>query len=120
VDPFDPQQNVDGGVRHLRDLLRVFAGDVRLALAAYNAGAGSVRAYRGVPAYRETQQYVRLVTARYRLLPATPPDEPILALPAPAETPQVIYTQTLADGTVLYTNVPPDPDRVLERLSKPM
>jgi soluble lytic murein transglycosylase-like protein len=56
-DPFDPAQNIDGGVRQLRDLMSSF-GRLDLALAAYNAGAGAVRRYGGIPPYRETQQYV--------------------------------------------------------------
>ena len=57
--PFDPAANIDGGVRHLRQLLDRF--DVQLAVAAYNAGAGAVRRFGGVPPFRETQSYVRQV-----------------------------------------------------------
>lgn len=56
---YDPAENIDAGVRHLRSLLDQF--DVRLALAAYNAGQGTVRKYGGVPPYRETRNYVRKV-----------------------------------------------------------
>ena len=65
-DPFDPEQNVAGGTALLADLLRQFHGDVRLALAAYNAGSGAVAKYGGVPPYAETQAYVRSVTSLYR------------------------------------------------------
>jgi len=119
-DPFDPELNLDGGVRHLRDLLQRFGGDVRLALAAYHAGADAVRAYRGIPPYPDTRQYVQLVAARYRVLPAAPRDEPGPEPQSPPPTPQVIYTRTLADGTLLYTNVPPDSARSPEQPSKPM
>ena len=63
--PFDPQQNVDAGVRHLRRLLGSYGGDVRLSLAAYNAGSGAVARSAGVPHFRETQNYVRRITNLY-------------------------------------------------------
>ena len=61
---FDPQQNVEGGVRYLRDLLDLF-NDTKLALAAYNAGEGAVQRHNGIPNYTETQNYVRKVLALY-------------------------------------------------------
>lgn len=66
TDPFDIAQNIDGGARYLRDQLINFGGDVELALAAYNAGPGSVKKYQGIPPYEETQNYVRLVMDYYR------------------------------------------------------
>jgi Transglycosylase SLT domain len=63
--PFDPQQNVDAGVRHLRKLLDSYGGDVRLTLAAYNAGSGAVARSAGVPHFKETQNYVRRITNLY-------------------------------------------------------
>lgn len=63
--PFDPQQNVDAGVRHLKQLLRTNGGDVRLSLAAYNAGQGAVTRNRGVPPYAETRNYVKRITDLY-------------------------------------------------------
>jgi soluble lytic murein transglycosylase-like protein len=63
--PFDPAQNVDAGVRHLRKLLDSYGGDVRLSLAAYNAGSGAVARSAGVPHFRETQNYVRRITNLY-------------------------------------------------------
>jgi len=65
ANPFDPQQNVDAGVRHLRKLLDSYGGDVRLSLAAYNAGSGAVARSAGVPHFRETQNYVRRITNLY-------------------------------------------------------
>ena len=63
--PFDPQENVDAGVRHLKQLLQTYNGDVRLSLAAYNAGSGAVARSRGIPRYSETQNYVRRITGLY-------------------------------------------------------
>ena len=68
-DPFDPEQNVRGGARYLVELLRMFNDDLRLALAAYNAGENAVlRAGRAIPPYPETQQYVARVMERYQAL----------------------------------------------------
>src|SRR5256884_2894921 len=63
--PFDPQQNVDAGVRHLKQLLESYGGNVKLSLAAYNAGAGAVARSAGVPRFAETQNYVRRITNLY-------------------------------------------------------
>lgn len=63
--PFDPDQNVDAGVRHLKQLLENYNGDVNLTLAAYNAGAGAVARSAGVPHFAETQNYVRRITNLY-------------------------------------------------------
>jgi soluble lytic murein transglycosylase-like protein len=62
-DPFDPRQNIFGGVQYLRFLLDLFQGDVVLAAAAYNAGENAVLRYNGVPPYRETRGYVEKVQA---------------------------------------------------------
>ena len=61
-DPFDPRQNIMGGAKYLRRLLDLHRGRVRLALASYNAGAGNVSQYGGVPPFPETQKYVKEVT----------------------------------------------------------
>jgi soluble lytic murein transglycosylase-like protein len=63
--PFDAEQNIDGGTRYLRYLLRRYHGNVRLTLAAYNAGEGAVQRYGSVPPYPETIAYVRSITRRY-------------------------------------------------------
>src|SRR5216683_6180924 len=60
-DSFDPMENINGGVRHLRGLLDRFGNDLPLVLAAYNAGEGAVNTYRGIPPYPETQSYVQRV-----------------------------------------------------------
>ena len=65
TNPFDPEQNVDAGVRHLKHLLENFNGDVGLSLAAYNAGQGAVQRSGGVPPFAETRNYVRRITSLY-------------------------------------------------------
>ena len=66
---YDPRQNIDAGVKYMRWLLDTFNGDVVLALAGYNAGEGAVMKYgRNVPPYRETQEYVRRISARYNAI----------------------------------------------------
>ncbi|WP_159804615.1 lytic transglycosylase domain-containing protein [Litoreibacter roseus] len=60
VDPTDPEQNLEGGARYLKQMYREF-GSWRLALAAYNAGPGAVKRHGGIPPYRETKNYVRVI-----------------------------------------------------------
>lgn len=78
-DPYDPVQNLQGGMAYLRWLLAYFEGDVRLTLAGYNAGEGAVVRYGGVPPYAETQAYVEKIIRNYGqsahppVTPVTPP-----------------------------------------------
>lgn len=65
-DPFDPKQNLWGGVAYLSSLLKQFNGNVALALAAYNAGPGAVQKYGGIPPYQETQNYVRSILSKVK------------------------------------------------------
>ncbi len=64
-DPYNPVQNIEGGVKYLSNLLKKYNGNIVLALAAYNAGSGAVDKYSGVPPYRETQNYVKSILKNY-------------------------------------------------------
>jgi hypothetical protein len=115
---FDPEQNIIGGVGYLRKLLDLYRGDLRLALAAYNAGENAVARYQGIPPYRETREYVRKVLWLYRSrtfdLPSRYATTP---KPSPGSR-QVVYIDDRNDGTgavyrtrsreglILYTNTP--------------
>lgn len=94
-DTFNPRDNIDGGVRHLRGLIDRFGNNLPLALAAYNAGEGAVAGYGGIPPYAETREYV---TRILRLL-----DGDGAGLPPSSRT----YRLVGADGTIIYTNIPP-------------
>ena len=65
VDSFNPEHNINGGVRYLKQLLKQFDGDVELALAAYNAGSRNVRQYNGVPPFKATKFYITKVFKYY-------------------------------------------------------
>ena len=95
-DSFDPRQNIEGGVRHLRGLIDRFGNDLKLALAAYNAGEQAVLNHRGIPPYPETRDYVSKVLGLF-----TPPAAPADPLPP------TFYRSEAPDGTVTYTNIPP-------------
>ncbi|MBE6073327.1 MAG: lytic transglycosylase domain-containing protein [Selenomonas ruminantium] len=66
VNPYDKKSNIEGGAKYLRQMLDAFDGDVRQAVAAYNAGPQAVKDYGGVPPYQETQNYVNKVLDIYR------------------------------------------------------
>jgi soluble lytic murein transglycosylase-like protein len=101
---FDPRQNIEGGARYVRLLLDMFNGDVRLALAGYNAGEGAVLKYgRRVPPYSETQEYVRRISERYELMrdPSTARRAPRvsrtqLAKLKAAEPPPLVYERSVS------------------------
>ena len=95
-DSFDPRQNIDGGVRHLRGLIERFGSDLALALAAYNAGEQAVVNHRGIPPYAETRDYVAKVLNFYG---SSAVDG--------TRVPRPFYRTEAPDGTVTYTNIPP-------------
>jgi soluble lytic murein transglycosylase-like protein len=95
---WDPKQNIEGGARYMRFLLNLFKGDVRLALAGYNAGEGAVMKYGyQVPPYSETREYVRRIGNRYSLI--RDPQAVALATTSPAEqkdpTPLNVYERSV-------------------------
>ena len=65
-DPFDPIENIEGGIKYIKELLVTFEGNLTNTVAAYNAGPAAVRKYGGVPPYQETRLYVRRVMDLYR------------------------------------------------------
>jgi soluble lytic murein transglycosylase-like protein len=67
LNPFNPQENIDGGTRYFRRLMNTFGGNVKLSLAAYNAGPGQVLQAKGVPPIPETIRYVNKVLRQYRV-----------------------------------------------------
>jgi len=79
--PFDPEQNIRGGLSYLRWLLAYFKGDVALVAAAYNAGEGTVNRYAGVPPYPETQGYVKRIREMFKR--EEHPFDPAITAPSP-------------------------------------
>lgn len=97
--PFDPEENIRGGVQHMRNLLDTFNNDLTLSLAAYNAGENLVQRLNRIPDYRETHDYVRTVTKLY--------GKKEVEKPAP-DTPRPQLFQFIdRDGVLNLTNIPP-------------
>ncbi len=95
--PFDPEQNVRGGMREFARLVEVYRGNLKLALAAYNAGEGAVSRFRGVPPYRETRNYVSKILTIYTGRPYRVSDSsraaPVLLVTDPGTGRSVITNQ---------------------------
>ncbi len=97
--PFDPQQNVRGGVEYLKAMLRRFHGNRRLSLAAYNAGPGAVEAAGGhVPPYPETRAYVRTILDHLHH------SHPARHASAAAHPPAIPVHESLSHGVLLFSN----------------
>jgi soluble lytic murein transglycosylase-like protein len=103
--PFNPLENLEGGIRHLKYLLSVF-GDTRLALAAYNAGENAVRKYNGIPPYPETRNYVSTVLSHYDRFCAPGATAADAGTKKTAARQEQIYTFVGEDGVKVFTNVP--------------
>ncbi len=96
-DSFNPRENIEGGVRHLRYLLDRYPGNVSLAVAAYNAGEGAVDSHRGIPPYAETQQYVQRVLQTGAAWSGR----------SVGPLPKSVYRYAGPNGSVTYSNLPP-------------
>ena len=92
--PFNPEENIEGGTKYLRFLLDKFDGDVSLALAAYNAGPAKIEESGGIPRIQETQKYVKKVLSIYDNSYGSRSQSTL------------IYKVLYDDGTVLFTNTP--------------
>ncbi len=92
INPFDPEDNIEGGTKYLRRMLKRFNGNLDLALAAYNAGPANVEKYGGIPAIRETSRFVKNIRE--------------IVKSSARKRESRIYKITYSDGTVLYTNRP--------------
>lgn len=110
TDVFDPAQNINAGAHHLRDLLNVYDGNIKIALAAYNAGRGAVAKHGGVPPYEETRHYLEKIAKLYGGFDSDISDIDLansyVAARALASGERFIYRYRTANG-VAYSEIPP-------------
>jgi Transglycosylase SLT domain len=104
IDPSDPEQNIMGGAKYLAQHLKTFGGNVPLALAAYNAGPGAVQKYKGIPPYKETQNYVKSITANMGKVGSMPQVGQPTA--TPQSTPAIAVQPQQADGRLAQIPIP--------------
>ena len=98
---FDPEENLRGGMKHMRNMLDMFNNDLELSLAAYNAGENLVQKIRRVPSYLETRSYVSSITSRYGKKQHELAAKGLDSAPAP------LYRYTDRNGVLHLTNLPP-------------
>jgi len=88
----DPEENIEGGTKYLKDLIKLYQGKTSLVLAAYNAGQEAVKRYKGIPPYPETRNYIKRIQSGYKN--------------ANIRTRTIIYKYYDVDGKLVLTNDP--------------
>lgn len=113
--PHDARENIEGGVAYLKDLARRYNGDLRLALAAYNAGPEAVSRASGIPNYRETRDYIEKIEARYGRVPGPGNGARSWGETVPGGTVRSIRTTRDTEGNLVATNMGGRQVRVMKR-----